>query len=92
MRAVVELDDAGDIIRWINFGEDDVRDNDGQVTYEPILGGWVAKFDDGRVENVYLNPSGGSDDGVATVFLYVDQGEEVVTERALLHITMGETP
>ncbi len=50
-----------------------VKTEDG-ATYTPWTDGWAIGFhvrhDDGREEYVYLNPSGASDDGQNTVFLY----------------------
>ena len=57
---------------------DPFRDDDSGVTYVPYIDmqfgtvGYMAEHPDGRVEYIYLNASGGSDDGIATVFVYVD--------------------
>jgi hypothetical protein len=49
-------------------------DEDSGATYRPWTDGWAVGFKaehpDGRVAFIYLNPSGGSDDGVPNVFLY----------------------
>lgn len=51
-----------------------VEDPDSGVTYHPWTDGhaigFKAELPNGEVRFVYLNPSGGSDDGVATVFPY----------------------
>lgn len=65
------------------------RDNDGQVTYYPWTDGWAVGFravhDDGRVEYIYLNPSGESDDGVPNVFLYQGTEGDVRQDPAYHH-------
>ena len=66
------------------------RDPDSGVTYTAMLGGWVANFPDGRQETIYLNPSQGSDDGVPTVFVYIDSGNVPTMEGAVAHFVMGE--
>ncbi len=53
-------------------------DEDSGVSYTPYIDhqfgavGYMAEHPDGRVEYIYLNASGGSEDGVATVFVYID--------------------
>lgn len=58
---------------FMNF-DFSVRDEDSGVLYAPWTDngavGFRCEAPDGRVEYIYLNPSGGSDDGVPTVFLY----------------------
>lgn len=68
-----------------------VRDPDSGVVYHSIPGGWIANFPDGKLEIIYLNPSGGSDDGVPNVFLYHEEGNLPKYERAVTHFVMGET-
>lgn len=50
-----------------------VTDGDSDTTYTPWTDGWAVGFKcerNGEVEYVYLNPSGGSDDNVPTIFPY----------------------
>ena len=73
------------------FRQLNVIDDDSHVVYRPILGGWKAElFDDqGEVldtEYIYLNPSGGSDDGVPTVFVYRGSDGDPQTDTPLVHI------
>lgn len=74
---------------------DDVIDDDAQVIYHPILGGWKAESFDAlgevsSVEYIYLNPSGGSDDGVPTVFLYQGPNGDPGQDEALVHVVVFE--
>jgi hypothetical protein len=67
-------------------------DEDSGVVYDACLhdGGAVglrSVHPDGRVEYIMLNPSGGSDDGVPTVFLYIDTDEPAL-ENAIVHFEM----
>lgn len=76
-----------DVFRQLN-----IVDEDSQVVYHPILGGWRAeRFNDqGEVverEYIYLNPSGGSDDGVPTVFVYQGDGDPR-TDVPLRHVVV----
>lgn len=68
------------------------HDPDAKVTYEPWTDGRAVGFrvthDDGRVEYVYLNPSGGSDDGVGSVFLYFDESGDVTQGATVTHLDM----
>lgn len=52
-----------------------ISDDDAKVTYEPWTDGHAVGFKatnaEGEVRYIYLNPSGGSGDGVANVFLYI---------------------
>jgi hypothetical protein len=58
-----------------------IEDEDAGVVYVPFTGsngqrGFRCVNKDGRECYIYLNPSGGSDDGEPTVFLYMgDTGE-----------------
>lgn len=61
----------------IRVSADKIRDDDGRTTYTPFIGsegqvGYRCEHDNGDVAYIYLNASGGSDDGVATVLLYQD--------------------
>lgn len=51
-----------------------IYDEDARVSYMPWTNGYAVGFKckdaQDRVTYIYLNPSGGSDDGVATVFVY----------------------
>lgn len=54
-----------------------LQDEDGETTYQAFVGvdgtvGYRCEHNDGRATYVYLNASLGSDDGVATMFLYQD--------------------
>jgi hypothetical protein len=64
---------------FTRFPQHEVFDADAQVRYVPVVSaygnpGYECTLPDGSVTYVYLNASGGSDDGVPTVFLY--QGME----------------
>lgn len=52
----------------------EARDETSGVTYHPWTDGWAIGYEvhypDNRIEFFYLNPSGASDDGVPTVFVY----------------------
>lgn len=65
-------------------------DDDSGVTYFPILGGWRAESLSGEVEFIYLNPSGGSEDGVPTVFLYQGTEGDPVQDGAVTHVEVFE--
>lgn len=71
------------------------RDDDGGVTYTPWSDGWAigfkVEFDDGRVDFIYLNPSGGSDDNVPTVFLYRGTEGDVTKDGAEHHYVIGDS-
>jgi hypothetical protein len=71
-----------------------VNDRDSGVKYVPWSDGSAAGFrcetSDGKVEYVYLNPSGGSDDGVATVFLYWGTAGDPAQDAAITHVAVGE--
>lgn len=63
-----------------------ITDDDG-VTWEPAAGphgelGFRATHEDGRVRFVFLNVSGGSDDGTPTVFVYLGDGSMDAAEGA----------
>ena len=65
------------------FPDDMIRDDDGKTTYTPFIGrhgnvGYCCEHDDGRVSFFYLNPSTGSDDGVATIFVYQDEDQSFI--------------
>lgn len=72
-----------------------VYDADSDVSYhphsDPASGavGWQAiNHSTGRVEYVMLNPSGGSDDGVATVFVYVGETGDPAIDGAEVHLAL----
>lgn len=66
---------------------DVVRDDDGSVVYQPILGGWMAEDTrTGEREFIYLNPSGGSDDLIPTVFLYQGPNGDPSQDAAIVHV------
>lgn len=69
---------------------DPVSDPDSGVIYLPWstekVVGWEAHRPDGSIEYVYLNPSGGSDDGVPTVFLYRGTTGDPTQDEALAHV------
>lgn len=65
------------------------HDEDSGVTYYPVLGGWRAETLDGD-EYIYLNPSGGSDDGVPTVFLYQGTKGDPQSDMPIVHVVVGE--
>jgi uncharacterized protein YcnI len=65
-----------------------IDDSDSGVTYRPILGGWEATADTGEVRHIYLNPSGGSDDGVACVFLYVGPAGDLDQDAPVVHFDL----
>lgn len=61
----------------VEFLGEEIVDWDSGTTYRAFLSeqgqvGYRCECD-GRVEFFYLNPSGGSDDGVATIFVYQDE-------------------
>jgi hypothetical protein len=74
-----------------------MRDDDSGVTYEPHRGdngelGFKATRDDGAIEYIVLNPSGGSDDGVATVFVYINDTGDPLDGGAVHHYVMFDGP
>jgi hypothetical protein len=89
------LEDAGNLAATTHgedffpvFDVEEVFDVDSGVTYYPILGGWRAEKDSGSTEYIYLNPSGGSDDGVPTVFLYQGANGDPAQDEAVVHVVV----
>ncbi len=76
------MDDQAQAIFHLN---ERVFDPDSDVTYFPVLGGWGAEKD-GDIEYLYLNPSGGSDDGVPTLFLYQGEHGDPHQDVAVVHV------
>jgi hypothetical protein len=65
-----------------------ITDADSETTYTPWTDGWAVGFKcerNGKVEYIYLNPSGGSDDGVPTVFAYVGTEGDSSQDQAAHH-------
>lgn len=81
------------MIHWGYVNDDCIVDEDSGVQYRPYLSllhgsvGYEATHPDGRREFITLNPSGGSDDGVPTVFVYIDTDEPTL-ENAVHHYIM----
>lgn len=73
---------------------DPIRDNDARVTYAPFTDGTVMGFKCTQVgqpdEYIYLNPSTGSDDGAATVFVYIGPDGDPAKDPAVHHYPIGE--
>ncbi len=72
-----------------------ITDNDAGVVYTPHVDpngavGFKATDLRGNVEYILLNPSGGSDDGVATVFLYIGQNGDVQEDMPVIHFEILE--
>lgn len=72
-----------------------ITDHDSGVTYEPYtdepsgaVGFKATHLSTGQVEYIMLNPSGGSDDGVPTVFLYLGPTGEPGQDEAAHHYVM----
>lgn len=63
-----------------------------EVKYRPWSNGWAigyaAEHPDGRIEYVYLNPSGESDDGVPTVFLYKGTFGHPAHDASVCHVAL----
>jgi hypothetical protein len=73
----------------------DIRDDDSGMTYTPHTGpngevGFKCTRDDGGVTYITLNPSGGSDDGVPTVFLYIGDTGDVLHDTPAHFYDMSE--
>lgn len=70
-----------------------VTDPDSGVTYTPWTNGAAVGYrmtsPDGRTEYFYLNPSGGSDDSVPTVFVYQGTEGDPAQDAALHHYDVG---
>ena len=75
-----------------------IHDSDALASYhphrDPASGavGWKAiDHKTGRTEYVMLNPSGGSDDGVATVFTYIGETGDPAHDDAIVHHALFES-
>lgn len=85
---------AEDMPTWgLTYGEA-FTDPDSGTTYTPFIGrngqaGHRCDHTDGRQTFIYLNPSGGSDDGVATVFVYQDEDPDLFV-GAMIHFDVWE--
>ena len=78
--------------RYREIPETTTHDGDSGVTYDGVASdygavGFRATHPDGRVEFIMLNPSGGSDDGVPTAFVYID-ADAPSLENAVHHYIM----
>jgi hypothetical protein len=74
-----------------------IHDEDSGTLYEPWTNGYAVGFkatrqSDGQVEYIYLNPSGGSDDTVATVFIYQGKGDVVIDHLPCYLTLFGSEP
>ncbi len=73
---------------------DPCRDDDAGTTYVPWTNGravgFKAEHDDGEVEYIYLNPSGGSDDGVPNVFVYIGPVGDPAEDQPEHHYTLND--
>jgi hypothetical protein len=72
-----------------------ILDRDSGTTYTPFINkhwevGYRCEGVDGEVTYVYLNPSGGSDDGVATVFLYQGSTGDHDQDGPTVHVVVWE--
>lgn len=72
-----------------------VCDRDGKTTYEPFIDadtgvvGWRCIRTEG-VTYIYMVPSGGSDDGVSTVFVYQGSEGDPLHDEPMHHYVIGE--
>ena len=71
------------------------RDDDSAVTYRPYTGpngetGFRCTHDDGREVFITLNPSGGSDDGVPNVFVYIGPSGDVRRDAPAHHYVLDD--
>jgi hypothetical protein len=69
-------------------------DDDAGVYYEPFVkdgrvGYRVASIDGARETFIYFNPSGGSDDGVPTVFVYQGEDNDPAVDQPEDHHVVG---
>lgn len=79
---------------WRTVGRD-VTTTEGHI-YEPITDGWAVGYRvthaDGRVEFIYLQPSGESDDATANVFVYIGpDGSPVESDQPVHHYDLFDT-
>lgn len=74
---------------------DPTRHEDAPVTLTPYVDGGVAGVkavhDDGRTEYVVLNPSGGSDDGSVSVFVYHGETGDPAQDAAYVHFDLFDS-
>ena len=72
-----------------------IRDDDAGVVYEPYTapsGALGFKATKGaEVEYILLNPSRGSDDGVACVFVYIGKGKDIEDNEPAHYYTLCDT-
>lgn len=71
------------------------RDDDAGVTYHPFVGpngelGFRAVRDGGGEQRIVFNPSGGSDDGVPNVFVYMGSTGDASIDTPVHHYVMRD--
>lgn len=72
----------------------EIRDEDSGIVYEPWSNGWSVGFrcvaPDGAVDYVYLNPSGGGEPALGTVFAYQGPEGDAGADDALCHFVVHD--